>query len=72
MNHIGTIIEKAQASSGMNQVQLEKAAGVSKGTISHIKNGKHDPQIGTVLKIMRACGWEIVFKPKYGTLQKGK
>lgn len=69
---IGEIVRSARKYAGYSQRQLENAAGVPRGSVNYIEHGRHSPNVDTVLKIMRACDWEIVFKPKYRAMQRRK
>jgi transcriptional regulator with XRE-family HTH domain len=41
---------------------LASKSGVAIGTISEIENGKHDPRVGTLTRLLRAMGSKGRFK----------
>lgn len=36
--------------------ELSRRSGVAAGTISEIENSKHDPRVGTLVRLLRAMG----------------
>lgn len=48
---------------GLTLPELAAKAGVSKGTLSKIENGKGDACLTTIDKLVRALEIEITFKP---------
>ena len=59
------IVRKARERQGLTMKQLAAKAGVNYVTIWNIETGKVDPRMDTMLKIMRALDYDIVFNPKY-------
>lgn len=59
------IVRTAREREGLTRKQLADEAGVEQATIWNIESGKVDPRMGTMLKIMQALGYDIVFNPKY-------
>lgn len=59
------IIRIARETRGLTRSQLAARAGVSLPTIYNIEEGKHEPLMKTMVIIMRAMDYEIVFKPRY-------
>ncbi len=70
MSDIAQIVRTMRISNGLSQHKLDTLAGVPIGTTNNIEHGRHSPNIETVLKIMRACDYEIVFKPKYHAMKR--
>jgi DNA-binding XRE family transcriptional regulator len=58
-------ILQARRESGVTQKQLEEASGVKQPVIARVENGKTDPQLSTVLKILGALGKTIAIVPKH-------
>ena len=52
---IGEIID-ARHSEKMTQKELEKLCGIKQPMIARIESGETDPQLGTVLRILRPLG----------------
>ena len=59
------IIKEARARKGLSRKQLADRSGVSQQTIWKIENAKTNPTMDTMLALMRAMDYDIVFKPKY-------
>ncbi|GHV41735.1 transcriptional regulator [Synergistales bacterium] len=52
---VGEIL-KARQEENLTQRALEELSGVRQPMIARIENGNTDPQLGTVLKILRSLG----------------
>ncbi|MCL2343516.1 MAG: helix-turn-helix domain-containing protein [Firmicutes bacterium] len=52
---IGEIIE-ARKGKGLTQLELDAICGVRQTHIARIENNKTDPQIGTILRILKPLG----------------
>jgi DNA-binding XRE family transcriptional regulator len=52
---VGEIL-KARQDENLTQRALEELSGIKQPVIARIENGKTDPQLGTVLKILRPLG----------------
>jgi len=50
--------------SGITQVELSKATGISQGNLSVILSGNKSVEIDTLIKISDAAGLKITFSPK--------
>lgn len=70
MSDIAEIVRTMRLSKDLSQRGLDRLAGVPVGTVNNIEHGRHSPNIETVLRLMRACDWEIVFKPKYHVMKR--
>ncbi len=57
--HIGSRIAALRSERGLTQEQIAAVAGVTKGYMSKIENGRSVPPIGTLLKIAHALNTEI-------------
>jgi transcriptional regulator with XRE-family HTH domain len=51
-----TRISKLRAARDMTQEDLARKAGVSVGYIARLETGRHDPKVGTLLKVAKALG----------------
>lgn len=49
----------ARLRSGLSQEELAARAGVSRSAISAIENGKRDPSLGYLERILRAAGFDL-------------
>jgi predicted transcriptional regulator len=56
-------IFRARRDKGVTQKQLEEVSGVKQPIIARVENGKTDPQLSTLLKILRALGKTIAIIP---------
>ena len=59
------IIKTARARKGLSRKQLADRSGVNQSVIWNIEQGKTNPRMDTMLALMRAMDYDIVFKPKY-------
>lgn len=59
-HEIGHIIQKRRESLSLKQEDLSEMTGVTSKTIYLIENGKGNPSIGTLQKLMEILGLEIV------------
>ena len=53
----------ARKEQGMTQKELEKRSGIKQPVIARMENGKTDPQLSTVLRILGALGKTIEVVP---------
>lgn len=59
-------ISYARGKSGLSQRALAERAGITQATISRIEKNEIDPRLGTVLRLLRACGYELEVQPLAG------
>lgn len=59
---IGKILE-ARKDAGLTQTELEELTGVKQTFIARLENNKMDPQLTTVLKILRPLGMTLEVVP---------
>ena len=59
------IIKTARTRRGLSMKQLSEKSEISKQSIWNIEKGKVSPTMDTMLTLMRAMDYELVFKPKY-------
>ena len=53
------LLRHARARSGLSQRALAGRVGISQPMISAIERGLQDPRLGTLDKLLRACGHEV-------------
>ena len=53
----------ARKSAGLTQAELEKATGVKQAMIARLENNGMDPQLTTILKILRPLGKTLAVVP---------
>ena len=56
MDHIGRRLKHLRTENGMSQRKLAAAAGVSNATISLIENGRTDPSMGLLKRVLDCLG----------------
>ena len=56
MDHIGMRLQKLRKQRGLSQRKLAASAGVSNATISLIENGRTDPSMGLMKRILESLG----------------
>ena len=60
---IGTIVKASRERRGLGQVALSRLSGVAQPALSRIESGRQSPEWGTVEKILRATGQQLVAIP---------
>ena len=67
----GEIVKLIREKKGWSRAKLADKTSVSAQTISNIESGSVSPRMDTMLDIMRALDYEIIFNPKYkGDIRK--
>lgn len=61
----GEIIRKARESKGFTMQELADRSGMSLQTIFKIETNRVSPKMDTMLALIEAMDYEVVFKPKY-------
>src|SRR5688572_12160719 len=49
----------ARLTAGLSQRQLAEKSGLPQSTIGRIEAGLVDPRVGTLSKLLRACGYDL-------------
>jgi transcriptional regulator with XRE-family HTH domain len=62
---IAQVVRTARKRSGLSLTELADMAGTSPQTILNIEQGKVSPRADTLLAIMNAMNYDIIFNPKY-------
>lgn len=61
---IGTVIRNARKKSGLTQKQLAKKVSLADTTISSYERGNSQPDFKMIRKILKVCGYDLVFIDK--------
>lgn len=59
MSVAAPLIRLARHRSGLTQRELAARAGTSPAAIAQYENGKRDPAVGTLQRVLRAAGWDL-------------
>ncbi len=62
---IGQILE-ARKEKGLTQSELEAISGVKQTFIARLENNRMDPQLTTILKLLRPLGMTLAVVPLHG------
>ena len=49
----------ARRKAGLSQRALAERAGVTQATVARIEKNETDPRLGTVARLLRACGFDL-------------
>ncbi len=58
------LIRAARRSTGWTQVQLSERSGVAVSVLSAYENGRRDPGVETLARILRSMGQALVVEPR--------
>jgi transcriptional regulator with XRE-family HTH domain len=56
----------ARKKAGFSQRALAERSGVTQATIARIEKNEIDPRIGTMARLLRACGYDLEVAPLAG------
>jgi transcriptional regulator with XRE-family HTH domain len=56
----------ARLTAGLSQRQLAERSGVPQSTIGRIEVGSIDPRVGTLSRLLRACGFDLDVTERIG------
>jgi predicted transcriptional regulator len=56
----------ARRRAGLSQRALAERSGVPQSTIGRIEAGTVDPRVGTLRRLLRACGFDLEVEPLLG------
>lgn len=62
----GPALRSAREKVGLSQRELARKVGVPQSTVGRIEAGLVDPQVGTLSRLMRACGFDLEVAPRLG------
>ena len=66
MSMAGRMVREARQRVNLTQRQLSTKAGIPQETIARIERGRADPRIGTVDRLLEACGYGLESMPRLG------
>lgn len=61
MSGIGAKIKEARKKAGLTQVELAKAAGISRSYLADAEGGRYNPSVKTLVSIASVCGVDLNF-----------
>lgn len=64
INQVSAEIRSALKASGLRQVDLREAAGVSRQTLANVLSGSEDYKLSTLLGLADKLGLELLLLPK--------
>jgi transcriptional regulator with XRE-family HTH domain len=56
----------ARLTAGLSQRQLADRSGVPQSTVGRIEAGSIDPRVGTLSRLLRACGFDLEVTERIG------
>jgi transcriptional regulator with XRE-family HTH domain len=56
----------ARLTAGLSQRQLAERSGVPQSTVGRIEAGAIDPRVGTLSRLLRACGFDLEVTERIG------
>ena len=62
----GRMVREARRRANLTQRQLSAKAGIPQETIARIERGRVDPRIGTIDRLLEACGYGLESMPRLG------
>lgn len=60
------LVVYARKKARLSQRALAERAGVTQATIARIEKNEIDPRLGTVRRLLRACGFDLEIEPLAG------
>jgi len=66
MSMAGRMVREARRRANLTQRQLSARAGIPQETIARIERGRVDPRIGTIDRLLEACGYGLESMPRLG------
>jgi transcriptional regulator with XRE-family HTH domain len=66
MSMAGRMVFHARRRADFTQRQLAAAAGIPQETIARIERGRVDPRVGTLDRLLEACGFGLESLPRLG------
>jgi len=62
------VIKKLRKEKGLTLADMEKLTGLHQPYLSSLENGKHNPKIATLEKILKALDQELIIQPVEGDI----
>ena len=66
MSMSGRMVREARKRAGLTQRGLAAKAGIPQETIARIERGRTDPRVGTLDRLLEACGYGLESMPRLG------
>jgi transcriptional regulator with XRE-family HTH domain len=66
MSMSGRMVREARKRAGLTQRQLSAKAGIPQESIARIERGRVDPRVGTLDRLLEACGYGLESMPRLG------
>lgn len=66
MSMSSRVLRHARRRAGLTQRQLAARSGIPQETIARIESGRTDPRVGTLDRLLEACGWGLEVMPRPG------
>lgn len=63
---VAAVVRKARRRAGLTQRALAARTGIAQPTIARIEQGKDDPRVSTVERLLQACGETLEAIPQLG------
>ena len=58
---IGAKVKEARKKAGLTQVELSKAAGISRSYLDDVEGGRYNPSVKKLVSIAAVCGVDLNF-----------
>jgi transcriptional regulator with XRE-family HTH domain len=62
----GRMVREARRRAGLTQRGLAAKSGIPQETIARIERGRADPRVGTLDRLLEACGYGLESMPRLG------
>jgi transcriptional regulator with XRE-family HTH domain len=66
MSMAGRMLRFARSRAKLTQRELAAKSGVPQETIARIERGRADPRVGTLDRLLEACGFGLEVEPRLG------
>lgn len=61
-----SLVRQARRRAGLSQRALAERTGIHQPEITRIETGKTDPRVGTLFRLLKACGERLETAPRLG------
>jgi transcriptional regulator with XRE-family HTH domain len=58
------LIRQARRNAGLSQAELSRRSGISVPVLSAYENGRRQPSVAALARIVEACGQELALQPR--------
>jgi transcriptional regulator with XRE-family HTH domain len=66
MSMSSRVLRHARRRASLTQRALAAKSGIPQETIARIESGRTDPRVGTLDRLLEACGWGLEVMPRPG------